>query len=125
MPKPQAIDRVKNADNHSDLFIRTPYWTSDVEDHFENWCQASLADAVEALVDRFLGNGVAVSFKMLNGSVCCTLAHQAAKDAGDPYLLTGWSDNAGDALAVAVYKLEVMMMGVWSEPEQPKPTRRR
>lgn len=122
MPKP--YDRVKNADNHSDMFIRTPYWDSTVEEHFEGWCQSSLADTLEALVDGFLDNGVAVSFKAMNGSVCCTLAHQASKEVGLPYLLTGWSDNVGDALAVAVYKLEVMMRGIWEAPPVAKAPRR-
>lgn len=121
---PKAYDRVKNADNRADVFIKTPYWSPDVEVHFEEWCAVHSADALEDLLDGFLRNSVAVSFKELNGSICCTLAHQPSKEADQPYLLTGWSDNAADALFVAIYKLEVMLQGIWTAPALPKPTRR-
>ena len=122
--KQTAHDRVKNADNRSDVFIQTPYWTVATEDAFEQWVQSQEPDSVEDLLDGFLGEGVAVSFKSMNGSICCTLAHQASKDANLPYLLTGWSSNAGDALAVAMYKLAVMLKGVWEAPPAERVPRR-
>lgn len=123
MPKP--YDRVKNADNHNEMFIRTPYWTPDVEEEFEKWCSKEHRDAIEDLVDGLLSEETGVSFKRLNGGTCCTFVHQPSKDTGLPCLLTGWSDNASDALLVSLYKLQVMMGGVWQEPPAPKPTRRR
>lgn len=120
----KAYDRVKNASNSSDVFIKTAYWTPEVEQHFESWSQEELGQEPMVTVEGYLGAGVAVSFKMIDGSVCCTLAHQASRDAGKPYLITGWSDNATDALAVCEYKLLVMLSGVWDAPEAPKPTRR-
>lgn len=121
---PKAYDRVKNADNRSDVFIKTPYWTPDVEDSFEGWATAQGETCMASLLDSLLGHGVAVSFKEMNGSICCTLANQASKEADLPYLLTGWSDGAHDALFVALFKLEVQLKGVWQELEQPKPSRR-
>jgi len=122
MPKP--YDRVRNADNRSDVFIKTPYWTPEVETKFESWREVNPPGCVDGLVDFFLKGDVAVSFKMLNGSTCCTLAHQPSKDHDLPYLLTGWSDNAADALSVAQYKLEIMLSGVWEAPPEQKPSRR-
>lgn len=128
MPKPRdnfnAHDRVKNADNRADVFIKTAYWTPDVEDAFESWAQGRSSDNFEDLLDGFLGSGVAVSFKEMNGSICCTLAHQPSKDANLPYLLTGWSDNASDALYVAMFKLEVELKGIWEAPPARPPSRR-
>lgn len=121
---PKAYDRVKNADNRADMFIKTPYWTVAVEDDFENWCTKQASDTVEGLLDGLLGSGVAVSFKELNGSICATLAHQASKEAGLPYLLTGWSEHCGDALAVALYKVDVMLKGIWEAPPPERPLKR-
>lgn len=121
---PKAYDRVKNADNRSDAFIKTPYWTVAVEDDFESWASSHAADSLENLLDGFLGADVAVSFKTLNGSTCCTLAHQPSKEANLPYLLTGWSDNVIDALFVAMYKLEVMLKGIWEAPPPERTPRR-
>lgn len=123
MPKP--YDRVKNTDNRNDMFIRTPYWTPEVEEHFESWLKAVPRPALGETLNNFLGDGVAISFKCLDASICCTLAHQASREANLPYLLTGWSDNVDDALAVAVYKLEVMLKGVWEAPPPPKASHRR
>jgi hypothetical protein len=121
---PKAYDRVKNADNHSDVFIRTPYWTNAVEAAFEEWAATRSEDCLARVLDGLLDEEVGVSFKAMNGSVCATLAHQTSKAAGLPYLLTGWSDNAEDALYVAIYKLEKMLQGIWKEPEA-EPTPRR
>ena len=125
MARQQAYDRVKNTDNRADVFIKTAYWTPEVEDHFEAWLKAGGKEDLSDLLDGFLGSGVAVSFKSLDGSICCTLAHQASREANLPYLLTGWSDNADDALAVAAYKLEVQLNGIWEAPPAPKVSRRR
>lgn len=123
--KPRAYDRVKNANNAGDVFIKTEYWTNEVEDHFEAWKTNCGTHTVEELLNLFLESEVAVSFKALDGSICCTLGHQPSKEANLPYLLTGWSDNASDALAVAQFKLEVMMKGIWEAPPvRPAPRRR-
>jgi hypothetical protein len=124
MPKP-AYDRIKQADNRSEVFIRTPYWTPDVESRFEAWAADCPIKSVDDAIDSYLQSDVAVSFKTLNGSVCCTLAHQTSKDHDLPYLLTGWSDNCLDALMVAMFKLAVMLDGIWQAPPEAKPTRRR
>src|SRR5215472_11934699 len=110
---PRAYDRIKNANNVNDNFIRTPYWTNEVEADFESWVRKNHKADFTTIVTEFLGSGVAVSFKELDGSICCTLAHQANREALLPYLLTGWSDNPEDALAVAHYKLGVMLGGIW------------
>ena len=123
--KPTAYDRVKNADQVSDVFIKTDPWTNDVEDLFEAWKRTANLPSLDHQVGLYLESEVAVSFKLLEGSVCCTLAHQPNRAASLPYLLTGWSDNALDAMAVATYKLEVAMKGVWEAPEmRPRPRRR-
>jgi hypothetical protein len=123
--KPTAYDRVKNANNASDLFIKTDPWTNDVEDLFDAWVKTAKLPSLADQVGRYLESEVAVSFKLLEGSVCCTLAHQPNRAASLPYLLTGWSDNALDAMAVATYKLQVMMKGIWEAPEmRPAPRRR-
>jgi hypothetical protein len=123
MPKP--YDRVKNANNAGDVFIKTAYWTPEIENHFEQWCRDKGEPCLAEALAHFLGEDVAISFKTLNGSVCCTLAHQPSKDAGLPYLLTGWSDSVMDAFAVADYKLKIMLSGVWEAPPAPKPSHRR
>lgn len=123
--RPKAYDRVKNANNNGDVFIKTPYWTPEIEDSFEAWVSGHSQDNFEDLLDGFLGADVAVSFKTLNGSVCATLAHQPSREANLPYLLTGWSDNASDALYVAMFKLEEQLKGIWEAPPAPRPTRRR
>lgn len=122
MPKP--YDRVKNANNQSDVFIKTPYWTPEVEESFEVWAKGEAREDLASEVDECLTVEIAVSFKAMNGSVCCTLAHQPSKDANLPYLLTGWSDTAHDAYLVALFKLEIQLKGVWETPPQPKVTRR-
>lgn len=121
----KAYDRVKNANNAGDVFIKTEYWTNEVEDQFETWKTSNGKNTVEELLSLFLESEVAVSFKALEGSICCTLAHQPSREAGMPYLLTGWSDNPGEALAVAQFKLEVFMKGIWEAPPvRPAPRRR-
>lgn len=121
----RAYDRVKTANQQSDNFIKTPYWTPEVEEEYEKWAETGKANDLDDLVSLQLESEVAVSFKALDGSICCTLAHQPSKDSGLPYLLTGWSDNAPDAMRVALFKLERMLQGVWAAPPAPKATRRR
>ncbi len=123
MPKP--YDRVKNADQRSDVFIHTPYWTPEIEAAFETWLAAEEPTPLHDVVDAYLATEISISFKAFEGSVCCTLSHQPSRDALMPHLITGWSDNCRDALAVAEYKLIVMLKGVWQSPPDPKPTRRR
>jgi hypothetical protein len=121
----KAYDRVKQANNQSDNFIKTPYWTNEVEDAFEEWYKKQPAVDLARSVADYLDCEVAISFKQMGGSICCTLAHQPSKEAQLPYLLTGWSDHPEDALAVAGYKLDVMLGGVWQEPPaRPAPRRR-
>lgn len=121
----KAYDRVKNTDNRADVFIKTEYWTNEVEDRFAEWCEAYGTNTLEELVNLFLEEEVAVSFKALDGSICCTLAHQPSKDSNQPYLLTGWSDDSFGALKVAQFKLKMMLKGIWAAPElRPAPRRR-
>ena|SRR5215472_4015729 len=122
---PKAYDRVKNANNANDNFIKTPHWTNDVEDRFESWCKQGPPEDLATLLDRLLREDVAVSFKHFDGSICCTLAHQASREANLPYLLTGWSDGCETALAVALFKLAVMMKGVWEAPPAERVLRHR
>jgi hypothetical protein len=120
----KAYDRVKLSTSASEAFIRTSYWTPDVEVAFEEWAKAVAGDDPLTTIEGYLGTGVAVSFKQIQGSVCCTLANQACKDAGKPYLITGWSDNTSDALSVCEYKLLVMLGGLWDAPPPPPPSKR-
>src|SRR5215472_13417006 len=115
---PKAYDRVKNANNSADNFIKTPYWSNEVEDAFEAWNQQLDGRTLEQRLAQYLESSVAVSFKQIDDSICCTLAHQPSRDAGDPYLLTGWAERACEAMAVAEFKLEVMLKGIWAEPPQ-------
>lgn len=122
---PKAYDRVKNASTAADVFIKTEPWTNEVETAFETWAGGRPPLNLEQHVMAQLNQEVAVSFKALEGSICCTLAHQPSRAASIPYLLTGWSNNPLDALLVALYKLEVMMNGVWeAPPARPAPRRR-
>jgi len=122
---PKAYDRVKNANQTADLFLKTPPWTNEVEDAFEAWKAAGDRKSLAMLVAELLGAEVAVSFKEMDGSICCTLAHQPSRVASMPYLLTGWSDDPDEALAVALYKLEVVLNGIWAQPKLPPAPRRR
>jgi len=121
----KAYDRVKNANNAGDVFIKTPPWTNEVEDAFEKWKAKGVRNTLAELVSLQLESEVAVSFKSLEGSICCTLAHQPSREGNMPYLLTGWSDDPSEALAVALYKLEVVMQGIWEQPKLPPAPRRR
>lgn len=121
----RAYDRVKNTDNHSDMFMKTPYWDSGVEEAYEVWLKSDARSTMAELVPCYLSEGIAVSFRSMDGSICCTLAHQSCKDAGDPYLLTGWADSADDAILVATYKLSEMLHGVWEALPPAKVLRRR
>jgi hypothetical protein len=112
---PKAYDRVKNANSGSENFLKTPYWTPQVEMSYVEWLKDRPRRTLEEVVDSYLQAGVAVSFKELSGSVCCTLAHQESRDNGLPYLLTGWSEAAMDALGVAEYKLLGQLDGIWAE----------
>ena len=121
----KAYDRVKNANNAGDVFIKTPAWTNEVEAAFEAWKLAGDRDSFEDLCAGFLAEDVAISFKSLEGSICCTLAHQPSRETNSPYLLTGWSEHPSESLAVAMYKLEVMLQGIWAQPSLPPAPRRR
>jgi hypothetical protein len=110
---PKAYDRVKNANQQSDLFVKTPYWTPEIEERFQSWHPKIDAEGLLRLIDEYLLSGISVSLKMLDASVCCTLAHQARREGSLTCLLTGWSDNAGDALLVAHFKLMVLLDGSW------------
>lgn len=110
---PRAYDRVRNANQQSELFVKTPYWTPEIEDRFQSWLKAGIGEQPPELIDAYLLSGVAVSFKMLDASVCCTLAHQARREQQNPCLLTGWSDNWSDALLVAHFKLALLLEGNW------------
>ena len=121
----KAYDRVKHANNAGDVFIKTPPWTNEVEDAFESWKLEGDRKCLGELVSEQLEAEVAVSFKALEGSICCTLAHQPSRESNSPYLLTGWSDDPSEALAVALYKLEVFLSGIWEQPRLPAAPRRR
>jgi len=122
---PKAYDRVRNANNAGDVFIKTEYWTNEVEDRFAAWLAKSGQNTLEELCALFLESEVGISFKSMEGSVCCTLAHQPSREANLPYLLTGWSDGPFEALKVAQFKLEVLMNGIWEAPAvRPAPRRR-
>lgn len=120
----KAFDRVRNADQRSDLFIKTPYWSPDVETQYESWLERQDITNPWARVQSFVHEDISVSFKPFNGSVCCTLTNMASKDTGQPCLLTGWSDDAADALAVATFKLMVLLDGAWVSTEAPNKSRR-
>lgn len=120
----KAYDRVKNANNSGDVFIQTTYWTPAVEDAFDAWAASQPNTDLATVLDGYLAEDVAVSFKQMNGSICCTLAHQPSKNASQPYLLTGWSDGCLDALYVAKYKLEVELNGIWAAPPARTPSKR-
>jgi hypothetical protein len=114
---PKAYDRVKNTNQQSELFVKTPYWTPEIEDRFQSWLQAGTGVQPPELIDEYLLSGIAVSFKMLDASVCCTLAHQTRRESQIPCLLTGWSDNWADALLVAHFKIAVLLDGNWDGVE--------
>ena len=122
---PKAYDRVKHANNAPDVFIKTPPWTNEVEDDFETWKKKGVRNSLAELVALQLESEVAVSFKALEGSICCTWAHQPSREANLHYLLTGWSDDPSEAMAVALYKLEVILKGIWVQPALPPAPRRR
>lgn len=109
----KAFDRVRNADQRSDLFVKTPYWSPDVETQYESWLERQDISNPWGRLSSYLGEDVSVSFKPFNGSICCTLTNMASKDSGLACLLTGWSDDAADALAVVTFKLMVLLDGAW------------
>lgn len=113
----KAFDRVRNADQRSDLFVKTPYWSPDVETQYESWLERQDITNPWGSVAHYVSDDISVSFKPFNGSICCTLTHMAHKDAGQPCLITGWSDDAADALAVATFKLAVLLDGQWVSVE--------
>lgn len=124
--KRQAADRVRQSNEQSNLWVRTPYWTPEVEEAYETWASSSDVPDAWTLVLRYVAAGVGVTVRTFNGSYCVTLRHDARIADGLPGLLSGWSDDAEDALHVVTYKLDVMLGGDWAtEVEMPNPRRRR
>ena len=109
----KPYDRVKNTNNASDNFLRTPYWDAHAEEGYQVWLKSASRESPPDLLDEYLLNGIAVSFKLLESSVCCTLINVALRDKEQPHLLTGWADNWNDALLVAHYKITEQLGGNW------------
>lgn len=120
----KAYDRVKNADQRSSDFIRTPYWNPDVEAQYVSWMEGQHPEDPWSTVRVFLDQGVAVSFKPFNGSWCATLANQELRNKSQPHLLSGWSDEPVDALFVARFKLMVLLDGSWDSEAAPVASKR-
>lgn len=120
----KAYDRVKNADQRTSDFIRTPYWNPEVEDQYVSWMESQHPDHPWAAVQELLDQGVAVSFKPFNGSWCTTLANQELRDKKLPHLISGWSDEPVDALFVARFKLRVLLDGSWESDSIPLASKR-
>lgn len=122
----KAADRAKNANEKSDLWVRTPYWTPDTETAYEAWTSSGDVSDPWALVLRFLSDGYSFSLREFNGSYCATLSDGERKGAGKPCLLSGWSDDPFDAMLVVLYKHLVQLDGDWDScDEAPTPRRRR
>lgn len=121
----KAYDRVKNANNISDNFLKTPYWTPEAEDHFQKWMTAKGMPRADNLLVEYLLTCGGVSFKLIDGSVCCTLINGELREKLAPHLLTGWSDNWETALYVAHYKLTVQLDGEWESVDTSRKVPRR
>lgn len=120
-----AYDRIRNTNNQSDLFVKTPYWGPEVEARFQSWRDALDTSSGEALLGEYLTLGISVSFKRIDESICCTLADQDRREQGLPCLITGWSDNWAEALFVVRFKLMVLLDGSWEGIDPQVKVRRR
>jgi len=108
-----AYDRVKNANERSEMYVKTPVWDNETESSYMKWqAQPGLKDLAGAL-KGLIEDGFAVSFKPVEGSICVTLTDLDRRVKEQTCLLTGWSDNTDDALKVALYKHEVMLKRDW------------
>lgn len=120
----KAADRVKNANERWEGWVRSPYWDEAVEEAF----QAKLAsgDVPEPwpLVLRFVDEGLSVGLREYNGSYCATLGDGERRSANVPCQLSGWGEDLHDALLVVDYKHRVQLDCDWDNA-QAEPTHRR
>lgn len=121
----KAADRAKQSDERSDLWVRTPYWTPDTEESYEDWTSSSGVSDPWTLVLRFLSDKYSLSLREFNGSYCTTISDGERKSAGKPCLLSGWSDDPFDSMLVVLYKHLVLLDGDWDSGQQIEPRRRR
>lgn len=121
----KAYDRVKNTNNASDNFLRTPYWDGHAEEGFQVWLKGHGRESPPDLIEEYLLNGIGVSFKLLDSSVCCTLINLSLREKDQPHLLTGWGDNWSDAFLVAHYKITEQLGGNWASIETGRKVPRR
>lgn len=102
-------------------------WTQVQEADFEQWLTSGLpTDGSAGLIREILAKGHALKLGPYEQSWCATIENVGRKDSGNGYLISGWSDTWEDALAVAYYKLFVLLEGDWDHPfVSPTKSRRR
>lgn len=121
----KAADRVKNANEVWQGWVRPPYWDEDVEQAFQDHLASGELPDTWAMVLRFLSEGLGVGLREYHGSYCCTLRDVERLDAGKPGQLSGWGESAEDCLRVVAFKHYQQLDSDWDNAETDKPRRPR
>jgi hypothetical protein len=121
----KAADRVKNANERWDGWVRPPYWDEGVESAFQAALTSSTVPDPWAMVLRFLSEGYGVGIREYQGSYCATLRDSERADVGKTSQLSGWGEDPHDALLVVDYKHRAQLDCDWDTAEQSSTTRKR
>lgn len=122
----KAADRVKNANERWEGWVRSPYWDEAVEEAFQTRRASGDVPEPWAMVRRFIEEGLSVGLREYNGSYCATLGDAERRTANVPCQLSGWGESPEDALLVVDYKHRVQLDCDWdnAQSEQSKRPRR-
>lgn len=122
----KAADRVKHADERSDLWVKTPYWGKEVEDAFQDRCASGDLPDAWSILFRFFEEGFSIALRRFEDSVCVTLTDGDRRGRSVPCLLSGWGADPHDALLVVDYKHRVLLDCDWDscQSESGRPPRR-
>lgn len=121
----KAADRVRNANEVWNGWVKPPYWDESVEEAFQDHLASGELPDPWAMVCRFLGEGLGVGLREYQGSYCATLRDVERLDAGRPGQLSGWGESPEDALRVVDYKHRTQLDCDWDTAESEKPRRPR
>lgn len=116
----KAADRVKHADERSDIWVKYPYWNIEVEDDFiARTSSGGVPDAWSVLLG-LCEQGFFIRFSRFEESHCVTLTDPRRQEQGKPFLLSGWGRDQLEALLVVEYKHKVMLDCDWDSYQSEK-----
>lgn len=116
----KAADRIKHADERTDIWVKYPYWNIEVEEDFQSRNAPGDVPDPWALLLGLCSEGFFIRFSRFEESHCVTLTDPRRQEQGKPFLLSGWGSDQCQALLVVDYKHRVMLDCDWDSYQSEK-----